>query len=264
MSSPEQQIASDYDASAVGYSRHWGPALNTLAAAFLDEVSLPQTGVIVDVGAGAGGLLPHLRERTTARLLAVDLSEGMLRLADPRHARVVSDAQRLAIRDGAVDAATAMFMLFHLPDPLRGLQELRRILRSGGVCAFTSWGAGDEEFAGFDAGDEVLDRHGAVAGRGFFERYEELETVAKCSDALTFAGFVDVEVGAKRMAHEFAVDDLIGFRTTVGSGRVRWKSVPEERLAAVRDELRKAVEQLSPGERTLRHEVIYAVGRVAR
>jgi SAM-dependent methyltransferase len=43
-----------------------------------------------------------------------------------------ADAPRLPVRDRAVDAVTALDVLYHLPDPMPALREARRVLRAGG------------------------------------------------------------------------------------------------------------------------------------
>jgi ubiquinone/menaquinone biosynthesis C-methylase UbiE len=63
-------------------------------------------------------LVPQRRCRYA---FGLDLSAGMLRsLQDLRPSGRVSliqaDAQRLPLRDGAVDVALAMHMLYHVPD----------------------------------------------------------------------------------------------------------------------------------------------------
>lgn len=254
------QLRIDYDESAQGYTEHWGPGLNEIAAEFLTELDLPQTGVVADVGCGAGGLLTALEARTLATLLAVDFSPGMVRLVDAHYLRAVMDAQALALKEESLAAVVAMFMLFHLPDPAAGVAEFRRVLRPGGLCAFTTWGEDDEAFTAFEVFDEVLDRYGAAEGRRLFARYEDLETPEKCRHLLEYAGFRDIHVRAQRMAYRFTVDHLIGFRTRVGYGRIRWETLPEERREAALQEGRVALERLRPDQLTLRDEVIYAFG----
>lgn len=83
----------------------------------------------------------------------------MVRLVDERYMRAVMDAQALGFRDETLSGVIAMFVLFHLPDPADGIAEIRRVLRPGGVCAFTTWGQDDEGFTAFDVFDEVLGRH---------------------------------------------------------------------------------------------------------
>jgi ubiquinone/menaquinone biosynthesis C-methylase UbiE len=44
----------------------------------------------------------------------------------------VGDVQNLPFADGEFDAASAQYMLYHVPDLPRGLAELARVLRPGG------------------------------------------------------------------------------------------------------------------------------------
>ena len=56
-------------------------------------------------------------------LKAVPRGTGTLALAD---------AQRLPLKTASLDGALAMHMLYHVPDPAVGVEETRRVLRSGG------------------------------------------------------------------------------------------------------------------------------------
>lgn len=94
---------------------------------------------ILDVGSGAGQILRHLLKFTVpeARLIAFDLSPGMLRrarhrLRSHRPDYVVGDVMRMPFADGAFDCVTCGWVLEHLPDPRPGLSEIARVLRPSG------------------------------------------------------------------------------------------------------------------------------------
>lgn len=95
------------------------------------------TGVVADVGCGNGAYVARFaHERPDLRVLGVDLSTGMLtsgHVSTGHRALVAADAAALPLADGAVDAALAMHMLYHLPEPARGVAELRRTVRPGGM-----------------------------------------------------------------------------------------------------------------------------------
>lgn len=256
-------LAGDYDASAVGYDAYWGPALSKLAEEFVEGLPLSDARAVLDVGAGSGSLLRLLPRRTDAVIVGIDRSHGMLTLGPADAPRAVMDAETIAFKDGSFDVVLAMFVLFHLPDPAAALREIRRILTTGGTVALTTWGEDDPDFPAFDIFDEVLDRHGAAEGRGLYTRYELSDTAHKCSSLLEMSGFEKVEVRSERMAHQWTVDDLIGFRTTVGYGRVRWESLDAEARSAVLEEGRAALAAVNSAEMVLRDEVIYSVGKAA-
>src|SRR6185503_11997657 len=75
------------------------------------------------------------------RVVGIDISEAMLARARERAAarglaeRITlrtMDAEALAFDDAAYDVVVSLFALLHLPDPLRALREMRRVLRPGG------------------------------------------------------------------------------------------------------------------------------------
>lgn len=94
-------------------------------------------GRVLEVGAGTGKNLPY--HPAEAAVLATDLSAAMLaRAASKARGRsgatrfLVTDAEDLAFRDGAFDRVVATFVFCSVPDPVRGLREVRRVLREGG------------------------------------------------------------------------------------------------------------------------------------
>jgi phosphatidylethanolamine/phosphatidyl-N-methylethanolamine N-methyltransferase len=89
---------------------------------------------VLIVGAGTGADLPYLP--AGLRVLATDLTPGMLARARPRAGEqtslAVMDGHRLGVRDAAFDAVVLHLILAVLPDPVRCLQEAARALRPGG------------------------------------------------------------------------------------------------------------------------------------
>ena len=92
---------------------------------------------ILEVGVGTGKNLPYHPQGS--RSVAVDLSPRMLRRAARKADRlgrhvdlVLADAQRLPFRDGVFDAAAATFVFCSVPEPVMGLEEVRRVLRDEG------------------------------------------------------------------------------------------------------------------------------------
>lgn len=95
---------------------------------------------VLDAGCGNGLYLRELRDRQV-RAVGCDLSLGMLRASD-HPARLNADITALPLRDGAVEVALAIHMLYHVPDRAAAIRELRRVVAPGGVCiAVTNGGA---------------------------------------------------------------------------------------------------------------------------
>ncbi|MCH8345592.1 MAG: methyltransferase domain-containing protein [Chloroflexi bacterium] len=92
---------------------------------------------VLEVGVGTGKNLAYHPEST--RTVAVDLSPRMLHRAVVRARRrgrkvdfVLADAQHMPFHERAFDAAVATFVFCSVPDPVAGLEEMRRIVRDKG------------------------------------------------------------------------------------------------------------------------------------
>jgi SAM-dependent methyltransferase len=117
-----------------------GPALHTTV---LDRAGLTGSETVLDVGCGSGIYLAELRRRGhTGMIVGLDRSAGMARNAKVHAATVVADAQFLPLGDDSVDVALCLHMLYHVPDLVRAVAELRRVLRPGGVAMVTTNAAG--------------------------------------------------------------------------------------------------------------------------
>lgn len=117
-------------------------APGTLAATrpLLDQVSAaaPDEGCVLDVGCGGGQALAALADaRRDLRLVGVDSSRPLLRRARAHTAGradlQVASAEALPFGDGAVDVVYSLFSVKHWPDRQRGLSEIARVVRPGGL-----------------------------------------------------------------------------------------------------------------------------------
>jgi SAM-dependent methyltransferase len=98
---------------------------------------------ILDVGCGNGAFTHRLRDDfPDAAVIGLDIAGGMLALVEPP--TVQADAMHLPFADNSMDAVLAMHMIYHLPDIDRGLAEMRRVLRPGGLLIASTNGADDK------------------------------------------------------------------------------------------------------------------------
>ena len=97
---------------------------------------------ILDLATGTGDLAIKMAKRIPkVRIMGVDLSENMLAVAaekvrrqglDAHIALYQGDAENLDLTDGVVDVVTVAFGVRNFGNVDQGLQEIWRVLRSGG------------------------------------------------------------------------------------------------------------------------------------
>ena len=92
---------------------------------------------VLEVGVGTGKNIPYYPPG--AEVTAIDFSPGMLRRARALAARLGSpvdlremDVQALEFADASFDTVVTTFVFCSVPDPVRGLREIRRVLAPGG------------------------------------------------------------------------------------------------------------------------------------
>jgi ubiquinone/menaquinone biosynthesis C-methylase UbiE len=103
----------------------------------------PPRGLVLDDGCGTGAFLEFARRRgaRVEKYVGIDVSRGMLehaqrrlKLAGGDPLLVQADACRLPFAENTFDVVYARGMLHHLPEPAVGMQEIRRVLKPGGVA----------------------------------------------------------------------------------------------------------------------------------
>ena len=139
----------------------------------------PAPARILEVGCGEGELAERLGRETSAEVIAVDQSPRMVELARARGVDArVGRVEELAFEDEGFDCVVAAWMLYHVEQLDRALEEISRVLRPGGRLVAVTNGrdhmkelyelTGREgirsRFTAEDA-DELLPRYFARVGR---------------------------------------------------------------------------------------------------
>ena len=145
-----------WQAAAAAWYR-WTPTLcdwlGPVTALMLDLACIGPGARVLDVASGAGepALSVARRVGPTGSVLATDIAANMLAIA-MQEARArglgealfqtrVMDGENLELDDATFDAAVSRLGLIFFPDRIRGLAEMRRVLKPGGravIAGFTT------------------------------------------------------------------------------------------------------------------------------
>jgi SAM-dependent methyltransferase len=166
------------------------------------------------------------------------------------------DLERSAFAPESFDVVVAAFVLFHLPDPLRGLREMGRCLRRGGVVGTITW-EGDPSFPAQRVWLEELDLRGAAPGFASVDHSLLCSTgVMECT--LRAAGFAEVRTWTERLQNDYDPAGFIEMRTRRGASARRFASLDPRQ----RDRLLRSVERrfarMRPEDFVERTQMIFA------
>jgi SAM-dependent methyltransferase len=132
-----------FDVSADAYLRFMGRYSEPLAVQFADLAGAQPGQRVLDVGSGPGALTAELVRRTGAEAVsAVEPSASFAAAVRERLPGVDvrrAAAEQLPFPDDTFDAALAQLVVHFMTDPVRGLREMSRVTRPGGMVAACVW-----------------------------------------------------------------------------------------------------------------------------
>jgi SAM-dependent methyltransferase len=142
----ETLMSSTYHASDGAAYEYWlGRWARRLAEPFLNFAALPDEGDILDVGCGTGALAFAMTERwPRRRVVGIDIAPSFVEYARGRRSGQtpileVADACALPYQAGQFSAAATQLVLMFIPTPEVALQQMKRVVRSGGTVAAALW-----------------------------------------------------------------------------------------------------------------------------
>lgn len=257
MTNASERVASYYSTTAAAYRDLWAPLLEPAGLRLLRDLPLRDARRVVDIGTGVGTLLPHLqRAARHAVIVGLDRSSGMVALASRDFPLAVADALSLPLTTGTFDVAVLAFMLFHVPDPVAALREVRRVLAPGGVFGLTTWGAAPS-FPAEDVWNEELDAQGAPPDPAQSTR-GLMDTPEKVNGLLESAGFRTVSLRVEPWRQPMTVEQVVALRTSLGAPGRRMATLDSQARDACVRRARQRLLDLDATALTDRDDVIYA------
>lgn len=188
-----------WDKAAAYYEQYWSRQLDPAQRRLLTLAALETGECVLDIACGTGLVTFPAAAAVgpSGAVVATDLSDVMVaRVAEEaarRGALQVSsarmDAEALDCPDRSFDAALCALGLMYVPDPLRALSEMHRVLRPGGRAVVAVWGSRDR--CGWAEIFPIVDRRVASEVCPMFF---QLGTGDNVRYVLQRAGFADIDV----------------------------------------------------------------------
>jgi SAM-dependent methyltransferase len=119
-------------------------------AAYRARALADARGRVLEIGIGSGLNLPFYGHGVK-RVLGIDPSPELTRLAQKAAGKasfpvefLVRSAEEIPLERGSIDTAVTTWTLCTIPDPVKALQEVRRLLKPDGLLIFVEHGRAPE------------------------------------------------------------------------------------------------------------------------
>src|SRR6185503_9220174 len=144
------RAATTYNAAADFYDHPANTFWERYGRSTVERLGLTAGQRVLDVCCGSGAsTIPAAKiVGPGGSVIGIDLAQNLLELARSKAQQQglhnvdlqSGDMTRLPFEDNSFDVAVCVFGIFFVPDMESALRELKRVLRTGGKLAITTWG----------------------------------------------------------------------------------------------------------------------------
>ncbi len=139
-----------WDKAAVFYENYWQEQLKPAQQLLIKMADLKGCEKIIDIACGTGLVSFPAAELVGENgfLLGTDISDKMVELSSAiANEKKLSniqfermDAEQLNVEDESFDIALCALGLMYVPDPVKAISEMRRVIKPGGHAVAAVWG----------------------------------------------------------------------------------------------------------------------------
>lgn len=276
-----QSMIDRFNARARDYDKWWAPVLAETARTLIDYVEWyaggppPDGSTVLELGTGSGTLAGAVLENWPGTsLVATDVAPVMLEMAREKTAAlggerisyIEAPAASVPLANGSVDLVVSSFVLQLVPDRLAALREGFRLLRPGGVFAYVTWiASNDDGFAPAVEFDEaVLDMEideGSDNGRG--KVAGDLASARAAANQLRKAGFKDVVAREDELAYDWTYESYLDYKFAYDESALM-SELSDSKRQELEQRVRDRLSPLAPEAFHWRTPVVFAAARKSR
>ena len=113
-----------------------------LYRAVIENIDIRETDTILEIGFGNGYLIRRLSDENPLKMYGIDISSDMLNSATKKNRKKIeqgkiqlslADVQDLSFEESSIDKAYTVNTVYFWQDLHKGLSEIKRILKPGGM-----------------------------------------------------------------------------------------------------------------------------------
>jgi ubiquinone/menaquinone biosynthesis C-methylase UbiE len=258
----ENQIRFD---DGAGYERMMGVWSRLAGDVFLDWIAPAPGQRWVDVGCGNGAFTERLVQRCApVEIQGIDPSEGQLKFARARHTAGIArfqlgDAMALPFGDDSFDAAAMALVIFFVPEPARGVAEMKRVVKPGGTISAYAW---DMHGGGFPL-EPMQAELRAMGRKPMLPPSHEISRLEALRTLWTNAGLTDVATREITVSRTFADFDDFWASVLVAASMAQFlKELDRKESEALRARVRARLPVGADGRITYASRANAVTGRV--
>ena len=127
------------------YERFMGVWSRKVGVQFIDWIKFPHSLSVLDVGCGNGAFSVQIDEICKPlSIVGIDPSSAQIDYASRREINApsqfeVGDSMSLSFQNDKFDASIMALVIFFVPDPKKGVAEMLRVTKPGGILAAYAW-----------------------------------------------------------------------------------------------------------------------------
>ena len=223
------------------YEHMMGAWSRLVGHVFLDWLSPAAGQRWIDVGCGNGAFTEQLIQRCApAEARGIDPSEGQLAFARTRPGAagavfLPGDAMALPFEADRFDAAVMALVIFFVPDPVKGVGEMTRVVRPGGLVAAYVW----DTLGGGDPSEPIVTEMRAMGLTPVLPPSVHASRMRALHGLWTDAGLEGIETRAITVRRSFdSFDNFWNASTAMGTTRSRLDLMEADAIAELKERVR--------------------------